>query len=769
MAIDKIQLKQETVVDNDVVLEDINPKTSTLSVTDSSTGFSLEETLDRIWNEINSKLSRVVNSVNGRTGVVVLRPEDVGLGNVDNVSFEDIKKWVINRMTVEFGNKRLKLFDSLHELDSLISINDHIYRDTPFFSTHGYGGDRKSYIGYIYLDEGTGELKYKSKAIKTVGYTDNSIIYDESVNGTDLTGGGLGVNIWKYETALQLYNHVSDNKSESGLMIDHTKIVPKLYWFDGVYGDGTEEDPNAFLALNNIENIETFPIVKIFINENQLLEEFRLKKIDLHEGDLIICNFKDYIVEDTGLHVLLEGASGSLMFRNPAIGRVMSAPAITNKNKEFIVKFYTIKPNVDFGLAYDKYQHSEDTAKDGPLGIKVLEGKPNDRDYHFNISGLQAQSEKSYKHIEDIPVVLPQGLSQLKNYNGGLYVNTDTSLSVIPTKGYGQREYGSGSDMVQNWAVDFPMFEIYPFSLTDTSLLSVNLNKAVKYIDIDKQYKFANLSGLRIDKGKKFDYKNDNFINLNKIDYTGDIDFDDLSMSGGLSVNVGKFLEIEPASYPQNSHDYYDGGKINVKIGKGLTDLGDNKISVNYGRGLTINNDDEDTDNVGKLEVNIPYSKILKHYTSGICFFPTIDNEHSLSLMLPGRCMYTEGSTGIRSDQGSINVFASDTVDQYSSLDSEFVKNRQGLIFVYKKKLLTIIDSETETNEDHKYVYDPLGGAETCNTVNDTIQLGPGLKLVIEEDNSGNTESGNGGTDTPVTEPEETTPTENNNTEVDQS
>ena len=91
---DRVQLKREEVVGDDVVLSDINPKTNTSSIDDSNTGDSLNKTLDRMWQSINNKLSRVVNSVNGRTGVVVLSPEDVGLDQVDNVSLSDIKKWL---------------------------------------------------------------------------------------------------------------------------------------------------------------------------------------------------------------------------------------------------------------------------------------------------------------------------------------------------------------------------------------------------------------------------------------------------------------------------------------------------------------------------------------------------------------------------------------------------------------------------------------------------------------------------------------------------
>ena len=89
MSIDKVKLQQQEVVDNEIVNTDINPVTSTTSVFDESTGLSMQDTLDRVWNAINSKLSRYVNSVNNKTGVVVINANDIGLGKVDNVSFND--------------------------------------------------------------------------------------------------------------------------------------------------------------------------------------------------------------------------------------------------------------------------------------------------------------------------------------------------------------------------------------------------------------------------------------------------------------------------------------------------------------------------------------------------------------------------------------------------------------------------------------------------------------------------------------------------------
>ena len=112
MSYEVTQLSQEEIVGEEVVLKDINPITNTNAVNDNTNGMTLDQTIQRLWNSINNKLSRVVNSVNGRTGVVLLNSNDVGLGNVDNISFTDIKKWVIEQIEQAFENKRLRLFDS---------------------------------------------------------------------------------------------------------------------------------------------------------------------------------------------------------------------------------------------------------------------------------------------------------------------------------------------------------------------------------------------------------------------------------------------------------------------------------------------------------------------------------------------------------------------------------------------------------------------------------------------------------------------------------
>ena len=102
MSIDNMQLKHEEMLDDNVVLTDINPISNTKSVDDSATGEKLQKTIARIWEAINSKVSRQVNSINGRSGVVVLTPDDVGLGNVSNYSEAYYKKMILIDLDVLF-------------------------------------------------------------------------------------------------------------------------------------------------------------------------------------------------------------------------------------------------------------------------------------------------------------------------------------------------------------------------------------------------------------------------------------------------------------------------------------------------------------------------------------------------------------------------------------------------------------------------------------------------------------------------------------------
>ena len=150
----QVQMKREEYVGADVVLEDVIPKTATDAVQDPTNGNNLAETLDAIWSAINNKLSRIVNSVNGRTGVVILTAADVGLENVDNVSTDDLKSWVINLVAEQFHNKHLILANTLADIDNIRDTGDTKYDGVSFVASHltDNPDDHTMVIGYFFTD-----------------------------------------------------------------------------------------------------------------------------------------------------------------------------------------------------------------------------------------------------------------------------------------------------------------------------------------------------------------------------------------------------------------------------------------------------------------------------------------------------------------------------------------------------------------------------------------------------------------------------------------
>lgn len=175
----QVQLKRESLLNDEVVLEDVFPKTMTDAVTDINTGAKMSEVLDTIMTFINNKLSRNVNSVNGRSGVVLLDASDVGLGNVDNVSTADLKAWVINYVASQFHDKHLILQEYYSGIQALIDTDNDAYDGVPFVCRHYTEdpNDETMVIGYMtndgnhltsqyytfnFGDKGVGRFEYDS-------------------------------------------------------------------------------------------------------------------------------------------------------------------------------------------------------------------------------------------------------------------------------------------------------------------------------------------------------------------------------------------------------------------------------------------------------------------------------------------------------------------------------------------------------------------------------------------------------------------------------
>ena len=677
MSIDKVQLQQQEVVNNEVVLTDINPITSTGAVFDSSTGSTMQETLDRLWNAINSELARVVNSVNNRTGAVVLNSTDVGLGNVDNVSFNDIKNWVIDYFKTKMANFHYRLFDTLQEAVNLQQTNDASLDGVPFFAKVGLGADKLSYVGYYYWNEGTSELEINYKAINVVGEVDNSIIYNEVVGDKNYSGGRLGVNIHPDEDALYVENGLT--KAQSGLRIHPDKFASKLIESPCLYGDVNAT--NAMLSANDAS--DDTPI-RIFIDDVEVTTDHghHLHKKwteKLSKFNLVLTSFDSYYTLTIGFPPQLSGpnATFDLMDRQPAIGVVTHVSE--DPTDPYIIQFYSIKSFVS-GVGLKYVQNHGTGAHGSQLGIDFTHRMNADGVGLNNISGLTAQahgllpenatgamSRSALAYRE----TFPYGYRSKSKYDEGLYnrglmVTTDDSICRYPVSLFNPNgdtyiidgeEYYYGSKVADNWSplalYGFGVGSLLTGDITpdgpnngfsgETSYLSVNLNKIIRdtafklttnqpddwdsnwkkyytrelienvdasndyvytkvtgskppwesgtYYEKDSlhhKYHFTDISGLRLthrdtefghESGGDYgvlseEHLKDLGIYDGKDSLGNDIDvthYPVTNFSGGLSVNVGNFLEISPKEVGRGEN-YEDSGKVNVRIGKGLTD-----------------------------------------------------------------------------------------------------------------------------------------------------------------------------------------------------
>lgn len=632
MAQDKVQLKREEIVGNDIVLQDINPKTKTNSITDSTKGVPLDQTLSMIKNMINNKLSRDVNSVNGKTGIVILDAKDVGLENVDNISFGDIKTWVIEYMGDIFGSKRIILREYLSEIHEIIGTNDKVYDNTPFYAEKGAEdvSDYMAYIGYIYWDAENERLKEEHFQVKVVGFTDKSLRYN--VANTQYANGGLGVNIWKGEDALKVMNnaisysgYTKEDMDNSGLYIDKTKVVPNVYFFDGVYGELTGSganmhNQNALVYWTNSGDTSEgeLPLLQIQINGTPIsmtstsggtVSSLHLGTgLDLKFGDIVITNFAydQYINPDDPTYYgrLYPRMLDSLTCRQPSIGHVIQA-ADKSINQPCIINFHPCKPNVGHGLKLLATNTYTATPEDKMIGLDLFETrlKMNDGtaiggDNPTNMSGLNALDSidlsRRFGSAKSTPkriyTVYPTGKSNnLLEASDGMITTNSTfimpnfSLCVIP--GYEFTQLTTARP-IENWNGTSPMGDDRS-SLGDKtwSMLGVNLTKVM----FGENHSYArNISGLRVNEDT--DTLHESWFGFG--DDTGESLYS--AHSGGLSVNVGDFLgigtseELAKTQYAEKT-DYYSEGKVNVRVDrmKGLHNSGDNKLAVNIAQGYT--------------------------------------------------------------------------------------------------------------------------------------------------------------------------------------
>jgi hypothetical protein len=641
MAQDKVQLKREEIVGNDVVLQDINPKTKTNSVQDSTKGVPLDQTLSLIKNMINNKLARVVNSVNGRTGVVVLDANDVGLDRVDNVSFGDIKRWVIEYLSQVFGSKRIILTEWLTDINTITGSNDKANADIPFFAEKGNEstGDYLSYIGYIFWDEEHQSLQERHMQINVVAYTDASIIYNANVGQSELqsfSGGGIAVNIAPGEDALYVERNsivrVGDPEAPStyrtsGLRIDKSKIRPDAYFFDGIYGtltnDGTymhNQDALVYWTTDPYDPvIGDLPLIQIKVNGNELsltsssgpTPNLLHTACTFKKGDIIVSNFAfdQYInPDDSREHSLYPGMVDSLTSRQPAIG-VVKQVGIAKSDYPYIIEFYSQKPNVGHGLKLIETDTAGAlTDADTMIGIDQIRVVPKMNDdtplvnaplsVETNVSGINAldkngidQRTGDTRHQQSLYTIYPTGKSSNLLVRGkietdSMSITPNYSLAIIP---FQMGDYTFPNNRaIGNWNSSLPDSSVMSNGKREWTALGVNLTKSIFGTIDDNPHRYArNISGLRVNTDE--DELKEGWFGFGPNGANPLVSMH----SGGLSVNVGDFLGIGTAEEVTDEEhhvaytDYYSEGKVNVRIDKmkGLSNAGSNSIGINLAQG----------------------------------------------------------------------------------------------------------------------------------------------------------------------------------------
>jgi len=685
MADSQVQLKREEVVGDEVILTDINPQTTSDSVIDLNNGLTLEDSLNRMWNAINNKLSRVVNSVNGRTGVVVLTAEDVGLENVDNISFANIQEWVINQIKEEFGERAFKLYDHLDEAEITKTTNNKSLSGAAFYSAKGreQDNDNLAYIGVFFWDDSTDTLQYISKALNIIGQTDNSLLYNETANGKDYTYGKLGINIWKDENGLEIYNGISDNpdepKANAGLRLVRENIVPDFETMVGCYGSdfehpGTAEDSWLYAASHPNDA----PTVKIIYDGKDLSANstFYAKRV-FRLKDQFICCFSakygfDYETQTEMLN-LPAGVDKLLVDQHTALGVVTEITKDANDNiTAYTVEFTPMTPRVGDGISYADYdtkysvrdiRNLVETMHNNQLGINTARGivtttvihddvlDPSTTyipdDYFLfttgNLSGITIRRNRDQRNPSDgksycpgvtgyIFTNLPAGPFPAsdpryrKSYQemDGVAITPDASLCIIPMSAYRKepvphtlqkdtsdpdakrtKQYNSfvdpeepgqidrvmhGSSEAVNWITDA---DFYDNDDSETahgmSLLGINLNKAMMRLDVVSPDTttvpaLANISGLKI---YQYSKTVDGRIFGNETADDIPDKYKISEMTGGLAINCGKYLHIEPTGYYCEAEDFYDGGKLTIDTGFGFEDdEGKMSVAIDAGRGL---------------------------------------------------------------------------------------------------------------------------------------------------------------------------------------
>jgi len=620
----KVQLKEQEIVGQEVVLSDIYPKTDTTSVEDPVTGASLDVKLDYLVEMINDKLTRVVNSVNNRTGVVVLDASDVGLENVDNVSYADIKKWTDDAIVQMFKNKKIILADTQASLDNWIEENNDPIYDNVLFYIQSYDQNKefRGMIGYLKYNKDDNMLYIQSshrKAINTIGRTDESLVYQT---------GELQVSL----------SSISDNilkKGEDGLYVDWNESGHLIYMFNSIY-DYTVINDSGYAALDGLlltddhYEDDKIPNIEITINDRKVINKttksplFKLNYngIESKTGFDSLKNGKTraFVIITNSANDLdqIENANAlsitpELIHHNTLVGTMYYSGDTGNWSLELVAA----KQAASWGLTTDSVYKTPNTIKHANDSIMRVETIGD-------TSGIQALSKPTQYDIENVSEdgnynrsipssqmnwkFTPEGIHTIytttNDRQGGLFIPTDASLMTYSYDEYGLKpelknaSTELSSSRIDNWFANTPyhldqeQLNSHEGYLNKPTFIGINLTKWKYEFENDDAAitDFIPISGLKVidawDANKHgeltwsdlgLDETADRERLLKDAKITSPFN---LPMSGGLMVNVGKGLEIMPTAVPEHGEEFNMEGKVSVRLGNGL--MFDNSNRVTY-------------------------------------------------------------------------------------------------------------------------------------------------------------------------------------------
>lgn len=618
-----VQLKEEEIVGQESVLSDIYPRSDTSSIEDNRTGENLDITLANIYEMINNKLTRVVNSVNGRSGSIVLSQEDVGLSNVDNISFDDIKSWTNETILNAFDNKNLVLSSTSETLARLLTYGDPAYNRASFFVTNWSTTDLRPALGKIRIpdpDDSSNPYKVYSRMLNTIEETDKAFTYENGKlnlnlapdqHGLTIGSDGLRLDADVLKRGIRVFEnfYYFENSEETSKSADSSIIVRDTgFLLDYLTGqDPTLDAPKATIRIG----------ARKILSENG--------SDPIHYIDPFIANSltEDVLIIITGT-IHDRNLVGDNIYYNQSL--VSTGPVIgyLKIDEEGIYNFYfvpfTISPG--FGLINTvgnpwHEQQSPNGYYHNALSVNTIIDERNisseyKNESRISYSGLQAIASASapFNSMDDVKpdqvtpssdqtdtlltsmnfIMTPEGRTNLFDeyysspdylFKGGLFVPTDASLCAMPYERYGYRtadESGERSNAFINWFAPTPYYANpatianHKGFMNSPTFIGINLLKGyTEDENVDGSKTAYSLSGLRVIDPGQLTISKHNSRTLNWEMFGMNEEVDANRFITARYSHVDERLVNEGAlDSPLTPADLLHTGGLMVNVGKGL-------------------------------------------------------------------------------------------------------------------------------------------------------------------------------------------------------